>query len=335
MKKYLIILFFFISLSSFAQENKPQNVKNNSVDINGYIQVRGVSNFADYTSFQIRRFKIWIKSKPEFSEHWSYKIQTTFSSLKQEHFFLQDVKLAYKIHDFSVEIGQFVPEYSLERFESDYKLPVIERAKVINCLIPNGTLGVRDVGLQANFHTKNKILETHFGLFNGYGVKHYNFENQGFMLTNKSSLNLDLANNSLQFGYSVMYRKAEKMSVPKLLPDTVSFSGIDLRYNLFAKFKNKWLELQAEFLNARLIKQNAFGYYLLSAVNFDKNQLVFSYEDYHDLISTTNDKPYFRIGYNYYINSYKLRFSLDNFFQINNKKLENYILSMQIQVFLK
>lgn len=331
MKKYLLILLVFAGLSAVAQE-KPNE---KPFDFNGYIQVRGISDFGNYNSFQIRRLKVWLKSTPEFSKHWSYKIQTTVTSLQQEKFFLQDVELAYKINNFSFDFGQFVPEYSLERFESDYKLPVIERAKVINSLIPDGTLGVRDIGVQINYETKNKVLCSHFGLFNGYGIKEYRFNNSGFMLTNKSAVQIPILDNKFEFGYSIMYRKAQNMTIPNVLPDTVIFSGDDFRYNFFAKFESKFIEMQAEYLTAFLNNQKSYGYYLTSAINFNKNQIVFSYEDYHDLINETKDNPFYRIGYNYYINSYKLKLSFDNYFQINGGKIENYLGSIQIQVFVK
>ncbi len=330
MRSILFIALVFISGLIFAQENKFAE----NVDFNGYIQIRGISNFDDYTSFSVRRLKLWIKSTPGFSEHWSYKIQTTFSSFAQEKFFLQDVKIKYKTGIFSFDIGQFVPQYSLQRFQSDYKLETIERAKAINTLIPNGTLGVRDIGLQANFKTKNKLFETHLGIFNGYGIKEYRFNNQGYMITNKSSFQIPIKQNIVKLGYSLQYRYAENLQLKYILPDTILFNGHDFRYNLFAMFKSKSVKLQAEFLQVDLGKDNAFGYYFLIALNFKKNQIVFSYEKYKDLIKKTSDNPYCRIGYNYLIKDYNIKLSLDNYFQISSESIENYYASVQLQIFL-
>ena len=329
-KTVLFILLTFIVNQLFSQEIK--SVKN--VDFNGYIQIRGISNFDDYTSFSVRRLKFWIKSKPEFSEHWSYKIQTTFSSFLQEKFFLQDVKINYKTGLFSLDIGQFVPQYSLQRFQPDYKLPAIERVKAINILIPNGTLGVRDIGLQVNLKIKNKLLETHFGLFNGYGIKEYHFNNKGYMITHKSELNIPIKDSEVKIGYSLQYRKAENLQLRFILSDTVLFRGRDFRYNLFAMYKSKLLELQTEFLNADLNGSNVHGYYFLSAININKNQIVLSVEDYNDLINETTDKPYYRIGYNHLVKGYKIKLSFDNYFQTNTGKIENYYSSIQLQIFL-
>ncbi len=331
MKNILFIALVFISELISAQENKFAD----NIDFNGYVQIRGISNFDDYTSFSVRRLKLWLKSKPGFSKHWSYKIQTTFSSFLQEKFFLQDVKIGYKTGLFSFDIGQFVPQYSLQRFQPDYKIAPIERAKVINALIPDGTLGVRDIGLQADFKTKNKLFETHLGIFNGYGIKEYRFNNKGYMITHKSAFNIPVNNNKIKLGYSLQYRYAENLQLRFILPDTVLFTGNDFRYNLFAMYRSKLFEIQAEYLTANFDGQKADGYYILSAINLKKNQIVLSYETFHDLIKETTDKPFYRIGYNYLIKEHKIELSFDNYFQLNDNKIEKYFASIQLQLFLK
>lgn len=333
MKKFLLYLTMILfPLMTFAQNtaNTPK------ADWNGYIQLRATSNFNGINTIMVRRLKLWLKSTPEFSDHWYYKLQITLSSLKQEKFFLQDVKIGYKTGLFSFDFGQFVPQYSLQRFQPDYKIPAIERAKVIKALIPDGTLGVRDIGMQANFHTKNDFLQTHLGIFNGYGIKNYRFDWQGYMITHKTQLNIPIKNSSLKLGYSLQLRQAEKLQIPKVLPDTVLFTGKDFRYNLFAMFKSRILQLQAEYLAAYLNKQKADGYYFLSVINLNqKNQLVFGYERYKDLIASTSDKPFFRLGYDYEIKIYKTKISFDNFFQLTSGKIYNYFAAIQLQLFLK
>ena len=330
MKNYIVIFFLISSNVIFAQENKLQK----SIEWNGYAQLRAYSNFNDNTGFMLRRLKLWVKSKPDFSEHWSYKFQTTITSLQQEKFFFQDAKVSYKTEKFSFDFGQFVPEYSLQRFQADYKLPIIERATVINYLIPDGTLGIRDIGIQANFTTKNKVFKTHAGIFNGYGIKEYRFNNQGYMLTNKSEIAIPISDKSLNLGYSLQYRKAENLKMSKILPDTVLFTGNDFRYNVFAMFKSEKFVFQAEYLSAYLNDKFTNGWYVLSSINIKKSQLVFSYEDYNDLIETTNNNPFYHIGYNYLFNKNKIKLFFDNTFQVRNKKIENYIASIQLQIFI-
>ena len=334
MRNFVILLILSgFSFSAFSQTTEENITK---IDWNAYSQIRFETNFNDNHNFLLRRLKIWIKSAPDFSEHWSFKVQTTVSSLKNESFFLQDAKLAYKTGIWSFDIGQFVPEYSLQRFQSDYLLPVTERAKVINSLIPNGTLGVRDIGIQANIKTKNNVLQTHFGIFNGYGIKEYRLSNKGVLLTNKSELNLKTGTGAIKAGYSVMFRKADNQIYPKIMPDTILYSGNDFRYNLFLLYKTKFFEIQGEYLTAVFDNnQHSEGYYIMSAINLKKHQIVLAYEDYKDIISSSSDLPYYHIGYNYLINNHKIKLFFDNDFQITNNTIQNYEASVQLQVFFK
>ena len=313
-----------------GQENKPLP----TIAWNGYIQVRGSSNFEDYTSFALRRLKLWVYSTPSFSPHWSYKLQVTFTSFLQEKFLLQDVKIRYKKGLFSFSLGQFVPQYSLQRFQHDYLIPPLERARVVNTLIPDGTLGVRDLGIQGELHTRDGRLQTYLGLFNGYGIKDYRFANRGFMITHKTIFSLPFGANELKTGYSLQYRYADQLQIRYVLPDSVLFTGNDLRYNFFAMVKNRRFLIQAEYLNAGLEGEHAYGYYLLSAINAGKNQFVLSYGEYHDLIAQTSDRPTCRVGYNYLFRDYKIKLSFDNYFQLATGGIEKYLATLQLQFFL-
>jgi len=104
----------------------------------GSINKPGNEKFDDHLAFALRRIKLGLRSGPGFSDSWSFKVQTTFSGFHKEKFFLQDVKPGYRTGIFPVDMGQFVPEYSPERFQHDYLLLSIERAMVINTLIPDG-----------------------------------------------------------------------------------------------------------------------------------------------------------------------------------------------------
>ncbi len=334
MKKIFLLAFVFLIFRQLFAQNTGKFLKTS--EWNAYSQIRFTTDFNDNYNFSLRRLKVWLKSSPDFSEHWSYKIQTTLSSLKNENFFLQDVKLGYKADIWSLDIGQFVPEYSLQRFQSDYLLPVTERAKVINSLIPNGTLGVRDIGIQTNIKTKNNVWQTHFGIFNGYGIKEYRLNNKGVMLTNKSELNLQISKGTIKTGYSLMFRKADNQIYPKIMPDTILYSGNDFRYNLFLMYKTKFFEIQGEYLTAVFDNnQHSEGYYIMFALNLKKHQIVLAYEDYKDIISSSSDFPYYHIGYNYLINKHKIKLFFDNDFQIINNKIQNYLASVQLQVFFK
>jgi len=303
---------------------------------NGYAQLRGSSDMSNYINFSVRRMKLWLKSTPEFSEHWSYKIQSTISSLHQENFFLQDVKFSYKQKLFSFDFGQFTPAYSLQWSQPDYVIPTIERAIPINVLIPNGTLGIRDIGAQINFHSPNHVIESSLGIFNGTGIVEYRRNDKGYMLTHKTAIHISKPDHQLQFGYSLQYRKANQMEFKHLLPDSTIFSGNDFRYNFFAIYSNKYWSIQGEYLSAMLEKQEAKGYYLQAHFLIkEKSQVVVSYEYYQDLIPDTKDRPYVHLGYNYLINKYKTMVFFDNFFQITEGSISNYAASIQLQIFFK
>jgi len=323
----LIVAVVILLSNAFAQENTILKKMN----FHGYTQLRFTSDFNDVNSFSMRRMKLWVNSTPDFNEHWGYKLQTTITSFQTEKFLLQDVMVNYRQGQFKINMGQFVPHYSLQRFQHDYEIPLIERASVINALIPNGTLGVRDIGVEGNYTSSNKTIETWLGIFNGYGIKEYRFDNSGIMLTNKTALHL--FNQHFTTGYSAMYRKADKLQLKSVLPDSIKYSGDDVRFNVFAKFHSKKIDIQAEYLWGKLNRDIADGYYVLAALNLGKNQVVASWDQYKDLIESTDILSMIHLGYNYLFYQDKLKIMFDNGVQINNGSLKNYFASIQLQIF--
>ncbi len=327
-KKYILLILFLTSLSLTAKQT---NLKD-FIDWHGYTQFRYTTNFNSENAFSMQRLKFWVQSSPNFNRHWGFKVQTTLSSSKEEQFLLQDVLIFYRFSQFKLNLGQFVPEYSLERFQPDYVVPLIDRASVINALIPNGTLGVRDLGMELGWQGANGKIKSWFGLFNGYGIKEYRLSNSGFMVTHKTEFHLT---SSLSAGYSVMFRKASKLKFKNILSDAVEYSGNDFRYNLFAEYQTKSFHLQAEYLAAFLNNSRADGYYVLTSYIFRKNQLVASWNQYNDLINSTLNSPEIHLGYNYLFNQDKIKLMVDNGFQIVNNGLTGYILTMQFQLFFR
>ena len=322
----IIGLSFCLPMGTYAQE---QSIP--KAEWNGYTQLRFTSNFNDVNSFGMRRMKLWVNSAPGFSEHWGFHIQTTITSLQNEKFLLQDVLVNYRQGQFKINMGQFIPQYSLQRFQPDFAIPLTERADVINALIPNGTLGVRDIGVEGNYTNQEKTIETWLGVFNGYGIKNYRFDNSGIMLTHKTALHF--FNHHFTTGYSVMYRKADKFQLINIIPDSVLFSGNDFRFNLFAKYNVGSFHIQAEYLWANLENQVAEGYYILAQYNLNKNQFIASWNQYNDLISTTSDLPVVHLAYNYAIKGDKLKIMLDNGVSVDKGRLKNYFMTLQLQLF--
>ncbi len=326
-KAYLFLLCFVILLPISGNTANP--VQEKAVVWHGYSQLRFTSNFSDVHSFSLRRLKFWVKSGPTFDKHWGFKVQTTLSSSQNEKFLLQDVEGFYKWKQFSVNFGQFVPHYSLQRFQHDYNLAFAERFSAINALIPNGTLGVRDIGIEGNWFNKN--IETWFGLFNGTGITNYKLNNSGILLTHKT--NIYFFGRKLLTGYSLMYRKADDLQLHNIFPSETSFSGKDFRYNFFLKLQLKSFVFQTEYLAAVLETQKAEGYYFLASYTQAKNVWALSYSNYSDLILTSESIPEVHLGYTYLLNKKGLKLLLDNGFSLNQGKLSNYSFILQMQIF--
>jgi hypothetical protein len=327
MKRLVIVLLILASLPATAQDTSHTK----PVRWNGYSQFSFTSNFNEIHSFAMRRMKLWVYKKPGKNSHWGFKVQTTITSFQNQHFLLQDVEAYYVHKNISINFGQFVPEYSLQRFQPDFIIPLTERSPVINALIPNAKLGVRDIGMQLKYAVKN--MQTWIGIFNGNGIKTYKLNNNGFMITNKTRV--QLIKQHILLGYSFMFRKADQLPMTNILPDSVAFSGNDIRYNLFAQYNSQHFNIQAEYLYTNLGGKVADGYYVLASIDFAKNQMALSWNQYHDLIAATGDAPSVHLGYNYLMNGNKLKLMFDNGIQIEKGKLKNYMATLQFQFFFK
>jgi hypothetical protein len=332
--KKIIRLSFLISLVYMGIHGRlsAQEPSSLPLSFHGYTQLRFSTNFSNVHSFSLRRLKLWIVPKTNFSKHWDFKIQTTLTSLKNEAFFLQDVMLRYKKGSFSVKMGQFTPEYSLERFEHDYSLPVAERSIVIDRLIPNATLGVRDIGFEGAYKSPSGIFETWMGIFNGYGIKEYRFDNTGIMLTHKTTFHL-LKKHWIT-GYSIMYRRGDQLAIPKVLPDGARFTGDDFRFNLFSKIHWSTLSFQTEYFYANINHRYADGYYFMGVWTKNKQSIAASYNQYTDLIDDTPDDPEIHLTYSYLFKGDRIKLMLDNGVKLGDHSIYDYFLLVQFQFFI-
>jgi len=298
---------------------------------NGYAQLRFSTDLNKVHSFEMRRMKLLIKDAPGFSDHWGYKVQTTISSSQNEKFFLQDVKAFYRNDNFNISFGQFTPRFSLQRFQSDAIIPLTQRSPVIQSLVPAAGLGGRDIGIEGSFSDRENHFQTWVGIFNGDGIKEYRFNQNGVMVTNQTAVNL--FNSHLYAGYSIMYREADQLQLTTLLTDSVEFSGNDFRYNIFAKYHYKDFHIQAEYLQADLDGEAAAGYYVLATLDLKKNQLVASWNEYAGLSRNTPESQIVHLGYNYLMDKNKRKIMLDNAIQIIDGAPENYMATIQFQLF--
>ncbi|MCL5028376.1 MAG: OprO/OprP family phosphate-selective porin [Bacteroidetes bacterium] len=325
MKKIFILLSSFILInSSFAQQK---------VSWNGYLQYRLSDNYLNQTNFSLRRAKFWVNGLlPPENGAWSYKLQANFLQQVKFQFLLQDVFVNYKINNFEVTAGQFVPDFSLQRNQPDYAIPIDERADVVNALVPGAETMARDIGVELKL-ADNKTGSFSFGFFNGNGANTVSNQ-RNFLYVHRGSL--FLLNNSeskLELGYYLSYRDAHDLQFSKIFGNNYFFTGNDFRFGFEEKLNLRDFELQSEYIEAHLGNQKAYGYYALADYLFAKKNLItLSVEQLNDLNPSTVDNPWYVIGYSYLIKRNDIKISLDNKFQFASSKT-NALTTLQIQYF--
>ena len=176
--KYIFVSILLFGSTSFAQQK---------VNWNGYLQYRFSDNYLNQTNFSVRRAKFWVNGLlPTDEGNWSYKLQANFLQQVKFQFLLQDVLVSYKINMFEVTAGQFVPDFSLQRKQPDYSIPLDERADVVNALVPGSETMARDIGVELKFDD-SKTGSFAFGFFNGNGANAVS-NNRNFLFVNRELL---------------------------------------------------------------------------------------------------------------------------------------------------
>lgn len=329
MKRKIIIILaaVFITAGSgsvFAQKK---------VDWNGYLQLRYSNNYLNQAEFSVRRAKVWVKGEaPEADGGWSYKMQAEFQKSAKYQLALQDAYISYQTGVLNIKAGQFVTDFSLQRKQSDYKIPLVERARAVTYLVPGAETMGRDIGLQVNT-AKSKSYSFSLGLFNGNGANVVS-NNKNFLYVNKGSLFLlSEKQSSLELGYSLSYRNAHSFQFTKITGSNFIFTGNDFRFGFDGRLAVGNFSLQSDYIEAHLGDQKADGYYVLTDYLLNaKNLLALSVEQYNDLNPATNDDPWYVLGYSYMPNGNKLKFSLDNRVQFTSNKT-NSLTTVQVQYF--
>jgi hypothetical protein len=333
-KQKILFLTFLITLIAGTLQAGEKNFFK-KIEWHSYAHLRFSTNFDDNYNFSLRRLKFWVNSSPDLSEHWSFKVQAIIMSIQNQKFFLQDVMVQYRWKNQSIRFGQFIPRFSLQRFQPDFKIPSMERSKCVNMLIPDGTiLGARDIGAQYNLKAMDDRLMFNIGMFNGYGIRNYRINNNGIMLTQNLSFTQEISNSSLQVGFSTMYRKAENLFLPGILPsDTVKYSGNEFHFVVYSLLEMKWFNLQTEYTNAFFKNHSAYGYYVLLTAKINKkNQAYFFYDEYDSGYTSHIDGRWYYVGYNYKFKGYKMMLSMETGFSRSDSKWHN-LTRLQFQIF--
>ncbi len=330
--KIIIIGLFALTLQQTFAQSK--------VDWNGYLQYRFSDNYLNQTNFSIRRAKFWvIGNLPlESSDSWNYKLQAIFHQQVKYEFWLQDVLVSYKTNGFEITAGQFVPDYSLQRKQPDYAIPLDERADVVNALVPGAETMARDIGFELKL-TDNKTgafpkgFSISFGFFNGNGANNVSNEKNFLYVNHGSLLLLNNPRSKMELDYSLSYRHAHNLQFSKIFGNNFSFTGNDFRFGIGGKLNIGRFEFQSEYLEAHPGSQKAYGYYALcDYLPASKNLLTLSVEQYNDINTSTPDDPWYVFGYSYLIQGNDIKISLDNKFQFTSNKT-NSLTTLQFQYF--
>ncbi len=321
---FAVTLLVCINFSVIAQQK---------IDWNGYLQYRFSDNLLDQSNFSVRRAKFWVNGiLPDNYGIWSYKIQANFHQQVKFQFLLQDVLVNYKVNNFEVTAGQFVPNFSLQRKQPDYVIPLDERANVVNALVPGAETMARDIGVELKW-SDSKTGSFSLGFFNGNGANTVSKERNFLYVNHGSLLILNNSKSKLELGYNLSYRYAHNFQFSKIFGNNFSFSGNDFRFGFEEKFNIGDFEFQSEYIDSHLGNRKAYGYYALVDYLFaSKNLVTLAVEQLSDLNSSTANNPWYTIGYSYLVKGNDIKFSLDNRFQFVPNKT-NSLTTLQIQYF--
>ena len=325
--KRILILFVVLTCveSSLAQEK---------VTWNGYLQTRFSDDFRSNTGFSIRRAKLWVAGPAPFDANMQFHVQGIFRYQTSGTFMLQDVYGEYRMPFGFVRAGQFVPDFSLERAQGDAFIPLIERAAVINALIPSGDTYARDIGAEFVLEPKGSGFHTSFGIYNGNGGNTKSNEDRQFLYTNRTTYDIRFTDNlSWTNGFSVSYRDKRDLAFPSILGDGKTFSGRDFRWGLETHLKARAWEIQGEYIQADLENQKSYGYYVFGDYNFDGlNEVVLSTEKLQVVNPSCPGEPWYIAGYSHFFNGQKFKVMVDARTQYLSDRT-NYGGTVQLQIF--
>ena len=326
MKLLKSILFILIISSQIFAQSDAENY-----EWNGYGQFRAYKLGDNSEGFMIRRAKLWVKGSVPSVSSFSYKVMGIFTYNHSGYFGLLDAYGNYNFSNGYLRFGQQIPEFSLQREQPDWKIPVTERASVINRMIPAAQSFARDLGIQVHLNLLNNSWQIAGGVFNGDGANLKSHNSANFLYSVRSSFNINFKKNySLHFGASAMYRDAKDYDFSLIFGKSNLYTGGDFRFGIETLLILNKLEIQAEYIEADFNGQKAFGYYSFANYNLtNKDQFVVSTEQLVDLNEKTIDDPWLKLGYNHLFANHDVKLMVSGGTQFN----DNYSLTTQLQLF--
>lgn len=303
------------------------------VDWHGYTQVRFTEG-SDISSFAIRRAKLWIEGPVPVSKHFHFKVQGLFRPANAGAFVLQDGYAEYRWELGAVRAGQMVPDFALERQQPDYEIPLVERAAVINVLVPAATTMARDIGAQLTIGPANGPWHASVGLFNGNGANHLANEDKRFLATGRATYTARLASGvAWEAGASVAFRRSGGIDLSDILGDGEPFAGSDTRWGVESRVTSPRWQVQGEVLHATLDTASAWGWYALAAYAIKpRNQIVVSTEQLQVPNPDIPRRPWYILGVNHYIARDQAKVMLDGRAQFEDPRT-NWSATAQFQLF--
>lgn len=274
-----------------------------AIQWHAYAQVRyGRADPAD--GFSVRRAKLWAEGAVPGVDGLAFKVQGIFRNGAAGAFVLQDVFAEYRRRALSVRVGQFIPDFSLQRSQPDYLVPLVERAAVVGTLIPGARTMGRDIGAQALLASPTGWARLAAGIFNGAGADRNAVGEGDFLATGRLVLARALgagARGSL--GGSLAWRQTKGTNVGVLSSEAGSFAGRDVRWGVDARLATEGWNIQGEYLHADLNGETSSGYYALGDVALTgRDELAVSVERLDTFVRTaTSGGLWYVAGYTRYL----------------------------------
>ncbi len=271
----------------------------------GYAQIR-YANSSDSAGFSLRRAKLWMSGPVPGVGGLSFKMQGIFRNDAQGAVVLQDMFAEYRARAVSVKVGQMVPDFSLERFQPDYRIPLVERAAVVNALVPGATTLARDIGAQITLVPDSRTFHLSLGLFNGSGANRLSTSRGDYLTTARGTLTRDLGDGVTgSIGGSFEMRLTNGMSVGVLTP-TGSFAGHESRWGVESRVASGTWALQGEYLEAHLEDQVSHGFYVLGTYALsDADEAALSVEQLRTPRPHQPTAPWYIVGFDHFLDRSK------------------------------
>jgi len=336
MKRLAILLILLLPLAGFAQNQQDNNKC--FTQVNGYTQVRMETNYKSNPNFYIRRTRLWIDGHIPYNGKGEFLFRTKVYFTKGDrNVRLMDAKVGYRYENFQLWVGQQVPDFGRQITQGDSKIPLGERARYNYYLTPGEEGLLRDIGVQA-FYKFDSRGHVSLGYFNGYFANNYLSENYNFLITHRFTYDIIKKDNDfLALGYSVMYRRAVDLEMPKILTDT--FTGNDFRYELEFEARLNKIDIEAGYVRALLKSDNgqfysADGFYTNFNTYITNKDIAIVAVDYMSLPDNNETfEPWYVLGYSHLFKGNKVKLSINQWFQYTGSNIDTYT-RMQLQIFL-